>query len=132
VNNNQTKENNMSDTKKLVIVVTRGIDDERASVAWSVANGGVASGYQVTMFLVSSGADWARKGAADVARLNPLDPPVKEMIQTVMDNGGRIMVCPPCAKVRGYEQEDLVDGAELAGSVAMLGIVSEGADTLTF
>lgn len=118
--------------KKLVIVVTRGLDDERASVAWSVANGGVASGYQVNMFLVSSGADWARKGAKDVARMNPLDPPVKDMIQTVMDNGGRIMVCPPCAQVRGYEQDDLVDGIELAGSVAMLGIVSEGADTLTF
>jgi predicted peroxiredoxin len=122
----------MSDTKKLVVVVTRGCDDERSSVAWSVANGGVASGYEVTMFLVSSGADWARKGAADAARPNPLDPPIKEMMQNIIDNGGTIMVCPPCAKVRGYEQEDLIDGAVLAGSTAMLGVVSEGAATLTF
>ena len=122
----------MSDQKKLVIVVTRGCDDERSSVAWSVANGGIASGYHVTMFLVSAGADWARKGAADHARLNPLDPPAKEMIQNVIDSGGSIMVCPPCAKVRGYEQENLIDGAELAGSTAMLGVVSEGAKTLTF
>lgn len=121
----------MSD-KKLVVVVTRGCDDERASVAWSVANGGVASGYQVTMFLVSQGADWARKGAAIHARPNPLDPPVQEMMQTVLDNGGQILVCPPCAKVRGYEDEDLIEGAQLAGSVAMLGVVSEGASTLTF
>lgn len=121
----------MSD-KKLVVVVTRGFDDERASVAWSVANGGIASGYKVTMFLVSSGADWARKGAAEVARLNPLDPPVKDMIQNIIDSGGNIMVCPPCAKVRGYEPKDLFDGVELAGSVAMLGVVSEGAATLTF
>ena len=42
------------------------------------------------------------------------------------------MVCPPCAKVRGYEQQDLIDGVTLAGSVAMLGVVSEGAATLTF
>lgn len=122
----------MSDTKKLVVIVTRGCDDERASVAWSVANGGIASGYQVTMFLVSAGADWARKGAADYARLNPLDPPVKDMMQTIMDNGGSIMVCPPCAKVRGYEPENLIEGAELAGSTAMLGVVSEGAKTITF
>ena len=122
----------MSDTKKLVVIVTRGCDDERASVAWSVANGGIASGYQVTMFLVSAGADWARKGAADYARLNPLDPPVKDMMQTIMDNGGSIMVCPPCAKVRGYEPENLIEGAELAGSTAMLGVVREGAKTITF
>ena len=122
----------MSDTKKLVVVVTNGFNDERASVAWSVANGGIASGYNLTMFLVSSGADWARKGAAEMARPNPLDPPIKDMMKNIMDNGGTIMVCPPCAKVRGYEKEDLIDGAVLAGSVAMLGVVSEGAATLTF
>jgi predicted peroxiredoxin len=85
----------MSEQKKLVVVVTNGLDNERSSVAWSVANGGVASNMQVTMFLVASGVDWVRKGAADHARLNPLDPPVKDMIKTVMDNGGKILVCPP-------------------------------------
>ena len=122
----------MSEQKKLVVIVTRGCDDERSSVAWSVANGGVGSGYEVTMFLVSAGADWARKGAADHARLNPLDPPINDMMDNVIQSGGSIMVCPPCAKVRGYEKENLIDGAELAGSVAMLGVVSEGAETITF
>ncbi|WP_455217182.1 DsrE family protein [Kaarinaea lacus] len=122
----------MSDKKKLVVVVTNGFDNERSSVAWSVANGGIASDYEVTMFLVSSGVDWVRKKAMDVARMNPLDPPVKDMIQNVMDSGGTIMVCPPCAKVRGYDQEDFIDGVQMAGSTAMLGVVSEGASTLTF
>jgi predicted peroxiredoxin len=122
----------MSESRKLVVIVTRGCDDERSSVAWSVANGGIASGFEITMFLVSAGADWARKGAADHARLNPLDPPVTEMMQNVIDSGGRILVCPPCAKVRGYAQENLIEGAQLAGSTTMLGVVSEGAKTLTF
>ena len=122
----------MEESKKLVVVVTRGCDDERSSVAWSIANGGIASGYDITMFLVSAGADWARKGAADNAHPNPLDPPVKDMIQNVIDSGGQIMVCPPCAKVRGYEPENLIEGAILAGSTAMLGVVSEGAKTLSF
>ena len=121
----------MSESKKLVIVVTNGFDNERSSVAWSVANGAIGSGFDVTMFLVASGVDWVRKGA-QAARLNPLDPRVSEMMRNVMDNGGTIMVCPPCAKVRGYEQQDLIDGVTLAGSVAMLGVVSEGAATLTF
>jgi len=122
----------MSEKKKLVIVVTNGSDNERSSVAWSVANGGVASNMEVTMFLVSSGVDWVRKGAAGQARPNPLDPPIKDMIQTVIDDGGRILVCPPCAAVRGYEQDDLIDGVTLAGSVAMLDVVQQGASTLTF
>ena len=122
----------MSDKNKLVVVVTNGLDNERSSVAWSVANGGISSGFEVTMFLVSSGVDWVRKGAADNARLNPLDPPVKEMIDNVINNGGTILCCPPCAKVRGYEQDDFIDGVQLAGSVAMLEKVSQGAATLSF
>lgn len=122
----------MAQNDKLVVVVTNGFNDERSSVAWSVANGGLGSGYEVTMFLVSSGVDWVRKGAADQARLNPLDPPVKDMIQTVIDNGGKILVCPPCAGVRGYGQDDLIDGVTMAGSVAMLEQVQNGAATLTF
>jgi predicted peroxiredoxin len=122
----------MSDKQKLVIVVTNGFDNERSSVAWSVANGGIAMDFDVTLFLVSSGVDWVRKGAAQTARLNPLDPPVGEMIQSVIDGGATIMVCPPCAKVRGYEPEDLIDGVVVAGSTAMLEVVSQGAATLSF
>jgi predicted peroxiredoxin len=122
----------MSDKQKMVVVVTNGFNDERSSVAWSVANGGVGMGFEVTMFLVSSGVDWVRKGAAAVARLNPLDPPIKDMIQNVIDSGGEILVCPPCAGVRGYAQGDLVDGVSLAGSAAMLGVARQDAITLTF
>jgi predicted peroxiredoxin len=118
--------------QKMVVVVTNGCNDERSSVAWSVANGGVGMGFEVTMFLVSSGVDWARKGAAEKARPNPLDPSIKEMMNNVMTNGGQLLVCPPCAGVRGYTEEDLIDGAKLAGSPAMLGIAVQDAVTLTF
>ena len=122
----------MSDKQKMVVTVTNGVDNERASVAWSVANGGVGMGFEVTMFLVSAGVDWARKGAAEQARPNPLDPTIGDMMNNVIDNGGQILVCPPCAQVRGYDEDALIDGAILAGSPAMLGIAAEGAITLTF
>ncbi len=122
----------MSEKQKMVIVVTCGFNDEKSSVAWSVANGAIATGFEVTMFLVSSGVDWVRKGAAGQARLNPLDPPIKEMMQTVLDNGGDILVCPPCAGVRGYTKDDLIEGATLAGSVTMHALIKEGAAALSF
>jgi predicted peroxiredoxin len=118
--------------KKLVIVITRGLDDERSSVAWSIANAGIASDLEVTVFLAASGVDWVRKGAADVAHLNPADPPLKELIGNLMSNGGTVLVCPPCAKVRGYSQEDLIDGVTVAGAPAMLEVVKQGAATLSF
>jgi len=122
----------MAEQKELVIVNSRGLDDERSSVAWSIANTAAASDIQVTVFLVASGVDWARKGAADVARLNPMDPTIGDMLRSFLENGGRILVCPPCAKVRGYVEENLIDGATIAGAPAMLEVVSRGAGTLTF
>jgi len=122
----------MSETNKIVIVITRGLDDERSSVAWSVANGAIATGLDVTLFLVSAGVDWVRRGAADNAHLNPFDPPMKDMIANVIEAGSTIMVCPPCGKMRGYSEDCFIDGVVFAGSVAMLAIVKEGAATLSF
>lgn len=117
---------------KLVIVITRGLDDERSSVAWSIANAGIASDLEVTVFLAAAGVDWVRKGAAEVAHLNPVDPPMKDLIGNLMSNGGKVLVCPPCAKVRGYSENELIPGVTLAGAPAMLEVVKQGAATLSF
>ena len=122
----------MSENRELVIVNSRGFDDERASVAWSIANTAAASDMRVTMFLVAAGVDWVRKGAAQVARLNPLDPAMSDMIGNFIANGGRILVCPPCAKVRGYGEDDLIEDVTIAGAPAMLEVVNRGAGTLSF
>ena len=122
----------MSEQRKIVIVNSQGLDDERSSVAWSIANTAASSGMDVTMFLVSSGVDWARRGAADAAQLNPLDPKISDMISNVVESGGRLLVCPPCAKVRGYTEDCFIEGTVLAGAPALLEKISEGADTLSF
>ena len=122
----------MSQQQKLVIVNSRGLDDERSSVAWSIANTAAASAMEVTVFLVAAGVDWVRKGAAAQARLNPLDPPMSEMIGNFLGNGGRILVCPPCAKVRGYTQDSLIEDAKIAGAPVMLEELVNGAASLTF
>ena len=122
----------MSEQKKLVIINSRGLDDERSSVAWSIANTAAASGMEVTMFLVAAGVDWVRTGAASVARPNPMDPTVGDMMGSFLANHGRILVCPPCAKVRGYTEESLIPKAVIAGAPVMLEEILHGAASLTF
>lgn len=122
----------METKRKLVVVISHGLDNERSSVAWSIANGGINNGLDVSIFLVSSGIDWVRKGAAERARPNPEDPTMKEMIQKVFDSGCEVGVCPPCTVVRGYEQEDLLEGVKIVGSVFIHEKVKEGAAILSF
>ncbi len=122
----------MENSKKLVVVITHGMDDERASVAWSIANGGIKSGLEVPVFLASAAVAFARKGAADRIHLNPEDPTIGEMMQSVIEKGAGIFACPPCLKVRGYEESDLIEGVTVMGSGAIHGPIKEGAATLTF
>jgi predicted peroxiredoxin len=122
----------MSEQKKLVVVISKGFDDERSSVAWSVANTASASNMDVTVFLVAAGVEWVRKGATDVARLNPLDPSIGDMIKNFLTNNGRVLVCPPCAKVRGYTEDSLIDEATIAGAPVMLEEIAAGAASVSF
>jgi predicted peroxiredoxin len=122
----------MAENRGLVIVITRGLDDERSSVAWSIANAGVACEFEVTVFLAAAGVDWVRRGAAEVAHLNPVDPPMRDLVGNILSAGGRILVCPPCAEVRGYAEQDLVEGATIAGAPSMLEEMKRGAATLSF
>ena len=123
----------MPETKKqLVVLIACGLDDEKMSVAWSVSNGAINTGLDVTIFLTSSAVDCVRKGAADKVHLNPLDPTVGEMINNVTSRGGKILVCPPCANVRGYTEEDLIPGVVITGSGAIHELIKEGAATLCF
>lgn len=122
----------MNEKKKLVIVISRGFDDERSSVAWSIANGGVKAGLEVTIFLVSSGVDWVRTGASDGAHLNPFDPTMKAMIDNIIEAGCSICVCPPCMKVRGIGENELLPGVKVVGSIAVHEQILMGAATLSF
>ena len=118
--------------KLLVVVIACGLEDEKMSVAWSISNGAISSGLDVTVFLTSSAVDCVRKGAADKVHLNPLDPTVGEMIKNLTSRGGKILVCPPCAKVRGYTQDDLLDGVIITGSGPIHELIIDGAATLSF
>ena len=117
---------------QLVVVLSRGLDDERATVAWTLANAGIASGQDVTVFLVSAGVDLARRGAVDRVQMNPNDPSMKELVGKFMANGGAVWACPPCAALRGYEQGDFIDGVHIVGAGPFHDLVKAGASTLCF
>jgi len=48
-----------------------------------------------------------------------------------LDHTGKVLACPPCAKVRGYGQDQLIDGVTLAGAPALHALIREGASTVS-
>jgi len=43
-----------------------------------------------------------------------------------------VLVCPACAKVRGYGEKDVLAGVSIKGSGAMHELIGQGAATLSF
>lgn len=117
---------------KLVVVLSRGIDDERTTIAWTLANAGVDSGQDVTVFLVSAGVDVVRRRAADVVQMNPKDPSMKDLMDKFIANDGTIWACPPCAALRGYTEDDFIDGVTITGAGPFHDLLKAGAATLSF
>jgi predicted peroxiredoxin len=118
-------------TRELVVVITQGADHELSSVAFTIANGGITSGLKVSIFLTSAAVDLVRKRAIDNLEVHPLEP-LAALVKDFLTRGGRLWACTPCVKARGYEQKDLIDGVEIAGSSKMHELIKAGAATLSF
>lgn len=118
-------------TKELVVVMTKGADHELSSVAFTIANGGLTSGFKVYAFLTSAAVDLVRKRAVEVTQVQPLEP-LKALIEDFVRRGGTIWACPPCVKARGYSGEDFIDGVKIVGASAMHERLLAGAASLSF
>jgi predicted peroxiredoxin len=118
-------------TGKLVVLVTRGIDSEMSSVAFTIANGAITAGLKVSMFLTSAAVDLVRRGGQRLTQVAPLEP-LSALIEDFQKRGGVIWACTPCVKSRGYEQADLLDGIVIAGASVMHAEIKDGAATLSF
>jgi predicted peroxiredoxin len=122
----------MSDqTEKLVVMLTKGIDSELSSVAFTIANGGITAGLKVFIFLTSTGIDLVRKGGQAMTHVPPLDT-LTALIADFQARGGVIWACPPCVRSRGYTQTDLLEGVIVTGASAMHAEIKAGAATLSF
>lgn len=118
-------------TNNLVVVVTHGPDEELSSVAFTIANGGITAGLQVSIFLTSSAVDIVRRRAADMTHVQPMEP-LKSLVEDFQARGGQLWACTPCVKARGYEQEDLLDGVVITGASPVHELIQQGAGTLSF
>lgn len=118
-------------TRELVVVMTHGADHELSSVAFTIANGGITAGLQVSVFLTSAAVDLVRNRAIDNTVVHPLEP-LASLVQDFLARGGCLWACTPCVKARGYEQSDLIDGVEITGASKMHELIKAGAATLSF
>lgn len=113
----------MSD--RFCINLTRGAEDpDRATIAFVVANAALAKGRDTLVFVSNDAVRFAAPGGADGVTAEGF-PPLAELVGIFSEGGGKMLVCAPCAKVRGLEDSTWVDGAALGGGAGLVDFLTE-------
>ncbi len=114
-------------TEKIIIFATHGPEDpEKASLPFVMANAAMALDVKATVVLQGTGVILATKGCYEHIFAGGLAP-LKELVDTFIELGGRILVCGPCIKERQITKDLLVDTAEVsaAGKVVIATIEAD-------
>ncbi len=115
--------------KKLVLMLAHNANDDRSTVAFTIANVALSSGMEVGIFLTSDGVEMSREGGCDYTTVKPFKP-ASELIESFLTNGGVMWACAPCFQHRGMKDDETVEGAIVIGAGPMLEWIADGASTL--
>jgi len=118
-------------TTDLIVVMTKGINDELSSVGLTIANGAMTAGMAVGIFLTSAAIDLVRKNGVDHTHVHPMEP-LKQLLHDAINRGAKVWACPPCTKARGYDETSLIEGVEIQGASVIFERIKKGAATLSF
>jgi predicted peroxiredoxin len=117
---------------KLVVSITFGKDNpDKATIGMVVANAGVASGQETIAFFSSEGVYLGKKGYADDIREEGFAP-LKDLLDSFVDNGGTLWFCAPCCKKRGLDENNLVAKSIIVGGAKVVEVLSQGAACLSY
>jgi predicted peroxiredoxin len=98
---------------KIVVVATHGPEDpERATLPFVMATAAQTMDTAAVVILQGGGVLLAEKNIMDYVFAGGL-PPLRDLMKTFLEGGGKLLVCTPCVQHRMIEQSKLVEGAEL-------------------
>jgi predicted peroxiredoxin len=104
---------------KAVVSLNTGLEDpETVTVAFLVAVGAAEQGRPTLMFLTKEAARLALEGVAVGVACDGC-PSLPDLLDRYRKAGGRFLVCPICFDARRLDKGDLIDVAELGGTVPM-------------
>jgi predicted peroxiredoxin len=116
--------------KRLVVIVTSGANNDKSTVAFTVANAALSTGMHVAVFLASDGAELARDGSCNLTHVKPFKG-LDELIDSFIEKGGVVWACTPCYQHRGLKEAENYDKVIVTGAGPLVEWVQSGAATIS-
>ena len=97
--------------EKILIFGTHGPEDpERASLPFVIGNAALVMDVNVVVMLQGNAVILAKKGCYEHVFAAGL-PPLKDLVDSFLEQGGTLLICTPCIQERGITKEMLLDMA---------------------
>lgn len=106
-------------------------DTDKATVGFVVANAAAGSDQETMVFLSTEGVWLAKSGYADDIHEDGFAP-LKELVTNFVAAGGKVFVCSPCAKKRGIDESELIDGATIVGGAKLVEWLVNGSPCVSY
>ena len=120
----------MSD--KLLFNCVHGKEDaERATLPFVAANVAAAAGQQAVVVCTIDAVWLGTNGGADGVAANGL-PPLAQLYDQFVENGGQVWLCSACTKPRGITEEQCAKGASIVGAATVVEEIVNGAKAVSF
>lgn len=118
---------------KLIIMITHGPEDpERATIPFVMGVAALASEMDVTIGFQAGGVMLIRKNCANHVFASGF-PPLRELIDAYIEEGGRMFVCGPCVQSRQINaEEDFIEGATIVNAATFVAECAEAQNVLIY
>ncbi len=114
-------------SNKMVITVSCGTNNpNRATRAIHLATVAHKEGKDVTLFLLDEAVYLAREGLLDNLRAATGDV-ADDLMTYLQAHEVPILACTPCAKARRVREDELIEGARMAGAAELIHLASDAA-----
>ena len=105
---------------KIVITSSHGKEDpERAHIPFAVANAALQFDHEVQVWLQGPSVNLCRIGYTEGLVFPPF-PPIKQLIDDFISQGGKIFLCGPCLKAHQIDEKDFISGPKPAGAALLV------------
>ncbi|MCF7708605.1 MAG: DsrE family protein [Verrucomicrobia bacterium] len=124
----------MEDKKEnLVFVLTKGAENpEMVLLTFIHAVGALTMEVGATVVLMSNAVMLAQKGMGKHVRYEG-KPPLDELMKDFNEMGGRLMLCTPCYKGRGYDEKtDLIEEAQPIAAAVYTQLLLNATSVITY
>lgn len=120
------------ENQKFVYIFTAAGDRaEDAVTGFTLANVALSMEHEVTVILLGYGTLLAKKGYAETVHA-PERQPLKNLLTSILEGGGKVLCCVPCIKGRHMDGTDLVEGVEQVTAVGVNEEITEADKVISF